>query len=145
MIHSSEPEFWNKISQLRNDHITCLKLAQESDSKKEDAYLREEAKKALDELRKLCPHQHSVCLHSEYNGSYIMDYSDHYPEHRICLCCGIDEYAYNSSWKTLTVQPFARFEDKYPDQVKHPLQYLLTEATEIAETQGYYYRPKDRR
>lgn len=129
----------DEISKLRNDYISCLKLAGETDSKKEDSYLRAEAKQALDNLRKICPHQHCVCLRSEYNGSYSMDYDDHHQEHRICLCCGADEYAWNPDWKILTIEPFARFEGKCPNQIARPLGYLLSEATEIAETQGYNY------
>lgn len=123
-----------QVLQLRHTYMSCLKLAKETDSKKEEAYLKKEATDALTELRKVCNHQDTVCLRSE---SY--DYDDHYPEDRICLCCGIEEDACNDKWKVLTIIPFARFESKQPDQVKHPLNYLLTEAREVAETQGYRY------
>jgi hypothetical protein len=132
-------EVWAQIYKLRNDHIICLKLASETDSKKEDFYLKKEAEKALDELRKICPHQHCVCLRSEYQGSYSYDYDDHHQEHRICLCCGIDEYACNPDWKVLTTKPFSRFEGETPEQIKHPLFYLLSEVTELAEEKGYNY------
>lgn len=138
VVNISE-ETWQKVSQLRVDYTSCLKLAGETDSKKETAYLMEEATKALDELRKICPHQHCVCLVSEYRGSYSYDYDDNHEEHRICLCCGIDEYAWNPDWKILITEPFARFEGKCPNQIARPLGYLLSEATEIAETQGYNY------
>lgn len=130
---------WVKVSSLRNDYTSCLKLARETDSKKEDAYLRLEAAKALEELRKICPHKHCVCLASEYEGSYSMDYDNSHKEHRICLCCGLEEYAWNPDWKELKTKPFSRFENKYPDQIKNPMKYLLSDATEIAETQGYHY------
>jgi len=132
-------ETWQQVSRLRNDYISCLKLATETDSKKEDTYLRAEATKALTELRQICPHQHCVCLCSEYNGSYSMDYDDKHREHRICLCCGVEEYAWNPDWTILKVEPFSRFEGKFPDQIKYPLSYLLSEATDIAESQGYNY------
>jgi hypothetical protein len=124
---------------LRHTYLSCIKLARETDSKKEDAYLKVEASKALEELRKVCTHENTVCLRSEYEGSSSMDYDDRYPEDRICLCCGITESAYNNKWKILTVLPFARFEDKVPLQVKEPLLFLLTEARDVAETRGYHY------
>jgi hypothetical protein len=133
----------DKVSQLRNDYYSCIKLAAQTDSKKEDAYLKSEAAKSLAELVKLCSHQYIVCLQSEYSGSSSMDYDDHTPEHRICLCCGIEEYGYKKPYgkdfQRLTVKPFARFEGKAPQQVRHPLSYLLTEAVEIAEKEGWHY------
>lgn len=132
-------ETWKQVTQLRNDHTSCIKLARETDSKKEEVYLKQEAATALDKLRKICPHQHCVCLRSEYHGSYSYDYDDNHNEHRICLCCGVSEYAWNPDWKILTVEPFSRFEGKEPDQIKYPLSYLLSESTEIAEEKGYHY------
>lgn len=125
--------------QLRHDYISCIKLAQETDSKSEDAFLRTEAAQALDKLRQVCPHSETVCLQSEYEGSYLEDYSDHNPEYRICLMCGMQESAYQDKFSKLTTVPFARFEGKYPDQIKHPLSYLLLESKEIAEKEGYHY------
>jgi hypothetical protein len=125
--------------QLRHDYMSCVKLAKETDSKKEDTFLKEEAHKALSQLEKLCPHQHIVCTKTEYEGCSIMDYDDHNPEHRVCLCCGQKDSAYGNEFKILTNTPFARFEGKYPDQIKNPLSYLLTEATEVAEKEGYHY------
>jgi ElaB/YqjD/DUF883 family membrane-anchored ribosome-binding protein len=125
--------------QLRHTYLSCLKLAGETDSKKEDAYLRKEASDALVELRKTCNHQDTVCLRSEYGGSYTDDYDDGHPEERICLCCGLEEDSYDNKWKTLTATPFSRFEGDTPIQVKHPLNHLLTEAREVAETKGYHY------
>jgi len=130
-------ETWKRVSQLRNEHTSCTKLARETDSKKEDLYLKTEAATALAELRKICPHKHTVCLRSEYHDS-SMD-NDSHSEHRICLCCGVEEYAWKPDWKILTVEPFSRFEGKYPDQIKNPLFYLLSDATQIAEEQGYNY------
>lgn len=127
------------IMALRHEYASCLKLADETDSKKEDAHLRGEAKVALDILRKMCPHMHTVCLQAEYAGSYIDDYDDKRRERRICLCCGTEEYAWNPDWKTLTQDPFTRIETDHPDQIKNPLRYLLTEAVEIAEEKGYRY------
>lgn len=140
-----DTELWEKVSTLRHDYMSCVKLARETDSKKEETFLLQEAKTALQQIRKMCPHTHTVCLNSEYGGSYSMDYDDGCPEHRICLCCGIDEYAHNEEFKQLTTTPFSRFENKFPDQIKNPLCYLLAEATEIAEKEGYHYfgtRPK---
>jgi hypothetical protein len=138
-ISSSGKKCRNQIMKLRTEYISCHKLANETDSKKEEAILKQEAAQALAELGKLCPHDHTVCLYSEYAGSYSMDYDDHHPEARVCLCCGIKESAYNDKWKTLTTKPFSRFENKYPDQIKYPLNYLLADTVEIAEIQGYHY------
>jgi hypothetical protein len=128
-----------KLIQLRNDYISCLKLARETDSKKEEAYLKQEAAKSLAQLREICPHNHTVCTRSEYGGSSSWDYDDRHPEYRICLCCGITDDAYDNKFEKLTTVPFKRFEGKYPDQIKNPLCYLLTEATEVAEKEGYRY------
>ena len=128
-----------KALQFRREYMACIKLANETDSKKEDAHLRGEARVALDALFKACPHIHAVCLCSEYQGSYSMDYDDAHNEKRICLCCGKEESAWKSDWKILTATPFARFEGNCPDQIKHPLSYLLAETVEVAETQGYGY------
>ena len=139
VIVTTSNEVWNQVLLLRHDYMGCLKLADETDSKKEDVFLKQEAKKALDQLRLICPHHHTVCLCSQYEGSYSMDYSDSHKEHRICLCCGVEEYTWDQDCKILTTVPFARFESNQPDQIKHPLKYLLSEATEIAESQGYHY------
>jgi hypothetical protein len=130
-----------ELIQLRNTYVSCLKLAQETDSKKEEAYLKKDAADALAQLRKVCTHRHTVCLCSEYQGSYSMDYDDNRHEHRICLCCGVEEYAWNPDWKVLTTEPFSRFEGDLPKQIKYPLSYLLSEATEVAEEKGYRYSP----
>lgn len=132
---TNEEQIW----QLRQGYTTCIKLANETDSKKEDAHLRGEAKTTLETLRKECPHKHTVCLRSEFRGFYSNDYDDHHSEHRICLCCGTDEYAYNGEWKALTITPFSRFEGSAPVQITNPLSYLLTEAIDVAETKGYHY------
>jgi len=129
----------NNTPTLRHDYISCIKLAKETDSKKEEAFLKSEANKALEQLRKECQHTHTVCRRSQYNGSYLDDYSDHHNEYRVCLCCGIEEGAYDNEFKTLTTKPFSRFENKYPDQIKNPLSYLLNDCVEIAEKQGYHY------
>jgi hypothetical protein len=139
MIDQEEIIRQDRIVYLRRDYMSCLKCATQTDSKKEDAYLKQEAAKALKELRELCDHQQSVCLNSEYDGSYLNDYSDHHAEHRICLCCGEQEGAYDGKWLKLKTQPFARFEGKYPDQIKYPLNYLLTDAVQIAEKEGWHY------
>lgn len=128
--------------QLRNEHISCLKLAQETDSKREDAFLRSEAHVLLIKLRIQCKHIYTVCLCSEYEGSYTDDYSDSHPEERICLSCATRESVsqrYGDKFKTLAAEPFARFEGKCPDQIKNPLSYLLSETIEIALAQGYRY------
>lgn len=133
-------EAWDKVSKLRSEYMSCVKLAHETDSKKEEAYLKADAKKSLEELQATCPHQHIVCLQSASRGSYSMDYDDRYPEKRVCLCCGITEAAWTGEhFKVLIYMPFARFEDNGPEQIKNPLSYLLTDACEIAETKGYAY------
>jgi hypothetical protein len=139
LLSEVSEEIWNQISQLRNDYISCLKLAKETDSKKEEAYLKKEATDSLNKLRKVCPHQHTVCFRSEYDGSYLMDFNDSHQEHRVCLCCGIEEYAWNPDWKVLKIKPFSRFERDQPEQIKNPLSYLLSDVTEIAESKGYNY------
>jgi hypothetical protein len=124
---------------LRQEYMACIKLANETDSKKEDNHLRGEARIALDSLFKVCPHIHTVCLRSEHEGFQSMDWDDAHKEDRICLCCGEEESAWNPDWKILTATPFARFESDCPGQIKDPLSYLLTEVVDIAETKGYCY------
>jgi hypothetical protein len=127
------------LLRLRQEHLSCLKLARETDSKKEDLYLKSEASKALERLRKICSHNnYTVCLQSEDGGSYSMDYDDSSPEYRICLCCGIDERAYDGKFSKLTTKPFSRFERDAPIQIRNPLSFLLTEIIDIAETKGYH-------
>lgn len=135
----SQDNLEGRIWQLRHDYMSCLKLCRETDSKKEEAHLKSEAADILKELRALCIHSPTVCLCSEYEGSSCMDYDDRHSEHRICLCCGVEEYAYSNKWKTLTTVPFSRFESKHPAQIINPLSYLLTETIEVAESQGYRY------
>ncbi len=129
----------DKCLQLRNEYVSCLKLANETDSKKEDAQLRSEARKALTGLVSICPHNHTVVKNSQYAGSYSMDYDDRKAEARVCLCCGYTEQAYDNEFATLTTTPFIRFEGNYPNQVKDPFRYLLSEAKEAAEKEGYQY------
>ena len=135
--------------QLRNEYLSCLKLADETDSKKEDFFLRKESKEILSKLREDCEHVETVCLQSEYEGSYSMDQDDRHPEDRICLCCGINESAYSGEFKKLLTVPIARFENGYyshklPPQMKEPLKYLLSEAKEFALEKGYSYFGKVR-
>ena len=127
-----------KLIKLRNEYVSCIKLAKETDSKKEDAHLKEEAKIALEQLKKCCTHNYTVVQQSEYSGSYSYDYDDHSPEDRICLICGTEEYAYENKFKILTTVPFSRFEGKFADQIKNPLSYLLSDTIEVAE-KGYEY------
>lgn len=129
----------NNLLQLRNEYISCIKLARETDSKKEDALLRQEAAGILSDLRGQCSHEHTVCLRSEYEGSYSMDYDDCYPESRVCLVCGSNESAYDKKWTRLITKPFTRFEGNAPDQIKFPLDYLFTESKQMAEEKGYQY------
>lgn len=135
---------YERAMSLRNEHRACLKLAGLTDSKKEDAHLREEAAKALAELKSICPHLEVVILRSEYSGSYSEDYDDRNPEERKCLICGVVESKYRDSrreqFEILKNEHTKwRFEGKYPDQVKNPLGYLLSECTEAAATG---YRPR---
>lgn len=134
----------NEILQLRNEYISCLKLANETDSKKEDFLLRKESGEILSKLRKVCQHIETVCLRSEYEGSYTMDYDNHHPEDRVCLCCGIIESAYENKFIKLTSIPIARFEcgfysDKLPAQLKEPFKFLLSEIKDFAIEKGYRY------
>lgn len=134
----------NDFLQLRHEYRSCLKLAAETDSKKEDVLLREEAASLLKKLREICPHEEVVCLCSEYDGSYTDDYSDKNPEDRICLCCGINESAYGIKFLTLIKAPIARFtggrySDKLPAEMKNPLDFLLSEVKEFAIEKGYHY------
>lgn len=124
---------------LRNEYTSCLKLANETDSKKEDKLLRQEAIDILNKLQKICKHEYTVCLQSEYEGSYTDDYSDKNPEYRKCLCCGLTESAYSGKFDKLITKPFSRFENKYPDQIENPLSYLLYECVESAGEYGYTY------
>ncbi len=132
----------DEILQLRNVYASCIKLTNETDSKKEDFQLQAEAALALIQLQEKCSHMYIVCQRSSYEGSSCMDYDDRYPEERICLCCGIKEYSSNDKFKSLNNDPLARFEGVYPDQIKNPLLYLLSETIEIALAQGYKYFKK---
>lgn len=139
MSHSQVSDgFYNKTLQLRSEYSSCVKLAIETDSKKEEALLKKEAADVLEKLRKVCPHQHTVCLCTEYDGSYSFD-DVPCKEHRICLYCGVEEYAWNPNWKILTTVPFSRFASNPPAQIKNPLSHLLTDVLEIAMEKGFKY------
>jgi len=133
----------NNIINFRHEYKACLKLANETDSKKEDLLLREEAKKNLDNLRRLCSHEHIVILNSLYNSPRSYD-NDDISEKRICLCCGICEYSgtfTGSKFLKLINTPISRFESDAPKQILTPLSYLLTEVIEIAKEKGYKVFP----
>jgi hypothetical protein len=123
---------------LRNEYRACLKIANESDSKKETSFLLDEALRKVKELKKICKHKYIICLHSLYKGSYSYDYDDAHPELRICICCGEVESSYDS-FLILKNKPFSRFENNAPVQIKKPLLYLLNEVIEVAESQGFLY------
>ena len=125
---------------LRLEYQACIRLADGTDSKREDRQLREDAKALLAELRKTCPHDHVVILNSEYEGSYTMDYDDHRPGSRICLCCGVEETAWGGQFKTLRTMPIRRYESDTPAGVREPLKYGLADVTEIAMQRGYTVR-----
>lgn len=130
----------NKVLQLRHDYCVCIKLANETDSKKEDAELRIEAAQILIKLKENCPHEDVVCLRSEYHDYSDPDYN--HDEQRICLCCGIYESAWDKKFEKLITEPFSRLEinyysDKLPEQMKNPLNFLLSEAKEIALEKSY--------
>ena len=129
-------------TKLRSEYQACLKLAGETDSKKEDEFLRSEAKRLLGELKYCCPHYEVVCTRSEYSGSHCMDYDDSHPETRLCLCCGVEENSsprFQERFKILTLRPFARFEGNLPPEISKPLEYLLAESVQTAESKGYHY------
>lgn len=135
-----------EVKSLRLEYRACLKLANETDSKKEDTILREEAKRLLVLLREKCPHAEVVMLRSAYEGSSCMDYDDRHGEDRICLCCGYTEYAsYSDMFTVLKVMPIARFENNAPPEVAKPLEYLLTDSVETALEKGYrvFLRPRN--
>jgi hypothetical protein len=104
------------ILQLRNDYRACIKLANETDSKSTDASLRKEASLLLGRLKSSCDHENSiVVLRSAYDGSHSYDYEDEHPEHRICLCCDVEESSYEAyKFKRLIGTPIARFENNLP-------------------------------
>ena len=124
------------LDQIRHEYRACLKLEAETDSRREAASLKLEASELLRRLQDGCKHVHTVTLQSPYSGSYSMDYDDRQQGHRICLCCGTYEYAWQDDEYEILTVPFARFERGAPDEVKNPLGYLLTEAVQAAE-KGY--------
>ncbi len=121
--------------ELRHGYRACIKLAKETDSKREEAALVSEADVLLNALRERCAHELTVILESSYQGCHSMDYDDRRPGTRICLKCGIGEREYDADFKIL-VDPFVRFEGNAPEEVRHPLRYLLAEAVEGA-ARGY--------
>ncbi len=125
----------NKELKLRNEYRACIKLAQESDSKKEATHLKKEADELLQKLQASCGHSNTVILRSAFEGSYCMDYDDYHYEERICLTCGLAEAG--PSFSYLIAKPIARFEGNYSKQIKSPLFFLLEECKEIALTTGY--------
>jgi hypothetical protein len=127
-----------EITRLRNDYRACLKLATETDSKKDDVYFRSEAQKSLEELQKICSHEFVVVLNS-YQKTYS-SYESSDPERRICLICGIKEQAMSQShFHQLKQNPLSRFEENAPPEVEHPLEYLLEESKELALEKGSKY------
>ena len=84
----------DELTKLRNEYKSCIKLADETDSKKEEKYLCKKAEFLLTKLQTECPHNEIVCTQRSYRGSQIDNYEDKHPEIRICLCCGIKEEAY---------------------------------------------------
>jgi len=128
---------YEKAKELRTSYRSCLKIADETDSKKEDTWLRVEAKATLEELKKICPHKDVIIMCSEYDGSYTNDYEDSMPECRKCLCCDIKEAHHlkfkNSKFEYLKdVDVQWRIDSKHHDQLTNPLNYLLSECQEVA-------------
>lgn len=120
---------------LRHEYRACVKIAQDTDSKKEAASLTVEAKGLLERLRKVCPHEETIVLNS-YSPSYSWD-EDANPERRICLCCGVrDEmYYYNGTPEKkplILLHPKGHWNARKGSQIdlKEPLKYLLSECLE---------------
>lgn len=126
---------YEKAKELRLTYRSCLKIADETDSKKEDAYLRAEAKSTLEELKKICPHKDVAIVGIEYR--WYSDDDRGTPERRKCLCCDTNEEKYveghkekflilkdeNTKW---------RIDSKPHDELTNPLKYLLSECQEVA-------------
>lgn len=122
---------------LRLQYIACISLADETDSKREDRELREDAAKLLKELRRICPHEKLVSLR-DATKSYG-SYDEPEDELRLCLMCGTEESA--ATFKILTAKPLARFpnQNEQPPQVTTPLRFLLSECEHVATEKGYPY------
>lgn len=75
-------------------------------------YFRYQSKylEQLKELEDQCKHEKVVILHSEYSGSYSMDYDDWLDEVRICLVCGMRESGNKKKPHKILLNPIKRFE-----------------------------------
>lgn len=140
-----------KIQGLRDQYRACVKLADETDSKRDDVYLRKEAAEILVELRKVCDHTYTVVPQEYYEGSYCEDRTDAHKEKRLCLVCDIYEYAWKAEdYKALKSTPFARIREdsRYspmrPEMkaaLNNPLQFLLSEMVDMVNAEGLTYYP----
>lgn len=124
-----------RVEELRNTYRACIKIADETDSKKEDAMLRADAKEALEELKKICTHDWCIMTQRPYNGDYDSDYSNTISEYRRCLFCNVFESSYSGFAILNKPATIYLSEDKY-DQAKRPLLYLLSEISEVIEKNG---------
>lgn len=120
------------IIDIRHNYRAAIKLAHESDSKKETLSLVAMAKEELTQLRLECPHEHIVELSPAYEGSYSYDYDDWRVAHLICLMCGLEEYGP----KVLVKTPMYRCAGQLPLELREPLKFLLSEAVSAAEEHG---------
>lgn len=120
--------------QIRREYRACIKLADLTDSKREDGILRRDAAKLLDELKQACRHAHVVILRHEYAGSYSYDYDDAHGADHVCLCCGAMECDIRGGkFETLTTPPFASLRSNLPaPELLAPLKYSLLECIEAA-------------
>lgn len=56
-----------------------------------------------------CKHSKVIIIYTAYSGSYSHDYDDSHGEMRMCLVCGVREYAEKKEEFKVLVNPFARF------------------------------------
>jgi len=136
---------------LRETIRSLRKQAAETDSRSEHTRLTAEAASQLKTLQASCPHEHVVCLWSEYEGSRSYDNEDSHPELRKCLVCEITDTGWDkkhqqngqgwADFKVLTKEPFARFEmrNNKSEFNREPLAHDLQELIDDCKTRGYPY------
>lgn len=80
----------DKITKLRNKYDALIKKANKTDSKKEDAKFREEAKNILISLKQICDHSDAIIINEPYElDNYDRSWASGLI---ICPCCSIEEY-----------------------------------------------------
>jgi hypothetical protein len=125
----------SKALKLRHEYMSCIKLADETDSKKEDKVLREDAKSILETLKKSCKHQYVIITQDEYYDCYEAYNERYYNEERICLCCSLSDDSQKKGPLFLAkIKPIARY---FKKDLNYPLKLLLQDILDMVVKHGY--------